>query len=460
MPVAGERRWLGIFLVPAISAGALGRFRALLGFAFLAILIFADPIRAVPLEMQHAYSPLADVDWVHALAASETGTRLLQLLGCASALLFALGVFARPSYVVLVAVLLLHATMLLVRRGVHDWDLPIITLLALLVVPWGDAPPLIRTRRGGSRLKAPRGDVRRRAYGFAIWLPGLTIGLAFAAAAYAKLNTSGLEWITSGAIRYHFVDDGQNAPVPWGLWIATQPSVAIVLSFAAIAVEALLIANVFVRGWTTRAAFGMAGAALMAGFFLFQGVRWFPWWVLFAAFLPWHRIPPANSRPESERISAGRDLTWVHVAVVAVLAGAQAWASYRAIEIEPLLSNYPMYSITYASPEHFERSHARLRFEAGGSDITDQVDAAEGRSTLEAVVEQSEESDGSAADVALALEAFEERYARLHGAPPATIDVVLVKEPFDWKAGRYLPHVRERLGSVQLRRPDDFVRRR
>lgn len=429
-------RWLRLFGVPRITAYSLGVFRAVLGFGLLLILLVADPIVAVPLDLQQAYSPLADMGWVHGLAASETGTRTLQVIGCVSALLFALGIWARPSFVVLVTVLLTHATMLLLRRGVHDWDLPIVTLLALLVVPWGDAPPIFRLR--------PHSGETSRAYGFAVWLPGLTIGLAYAAAAYAKMQTSGFEWITSGAVRYHFVDDGQNAPVELGLWIATQPGLAVVLSALTVLIEVIFIVVIFMSGWRARAAFGLVGAVLMGGFYLFQGVHWWPWLILYAAFLPWSRVSPTRA------IDGRRDLTWVHGCVVVALVVTQIWASIRAIEIEPLLSNYPMYSITYQSPEHFERSHGRPHFEAEGSDITDRVAAAGGASALFNIAERLKEGAPLSPELASALAEFGGRYATLFGVVPPAIDAVLLTEPFDWQAGRYLPPARERVGTVRL----------
>lgn len=429
-------RWLRLFGVPRITAYSLGVFRAVLGSGLLLILLVADPIIAVPLDLQQAYSPLADMGWVHGLAASETGTRMLQVIGCVSALLFALGIWARPSFFVLVTVLLTHVTMLLLRRGVHDWDLPIVTLLALLVVPWGDAPPVFR-------LRSYSGETSR-AYGFAVWLPGLTIGLAYAAAAYAKMQTSGFEWITSGAVRYHFVDDGQNAPIDLGLWIATQPDVAVVLSALAVLVEAVFIIVIFVSGWRARAAFGLVGACLMSGFYLFQGVHWWPWLILYAAFLPWNRISPARA------IDGRRDLTWVHGCVVVALVATQIWASYRAIEIEPLLSNYPMYSITYQSPEHFEYSHGRPHFEAEGSDITDGVVEAGGASTLMTIAERQREGEPAGPELASALAEFGGRYATLFGTVPASIDAGVLLEPFDWQAGKYLPPARESVGMVRV----------
>ena len=434
-----HERWLSVFGVPAIGARSLGFYRAIIGFSFLLVLLLVDPITAVPLDVQRTYSPLVSPAWVHAFAASQSIAVALEIIGVASALLFALGLWARTSYFVLVAVLLTHATMLLVRRGVHDWDLPMAALLGLLVVPWSAAPPLTTLWRTRDEDGPPQ-----RAYGFAIWLPGLAIGLAFAAAAYAKLHTSGLAWITGGAVRYHFVDDSRNAPFGLGLWVATHPDVSVVLSAFAILVEALFVLVVFFPGWRTRAGFGLVGVGLLAGFYVFQGVHWFPWWILFVAFLPWNRHASGAD-------AMGSKVPRACAAVVAVLIGAQLWASYRAIEIEPLLSNYPMYAITYESPEHFELAQARYIFEASGADITERVDGAAGRRTLEAVVERS--AKGLASDeLAPSLAEFQDRYARLYGTAPPAIDVFRIRKPFDWTAGRYLPEVRDRLGRVGLDR--------
>lgn len=437
-----DRRWLSVFAVPRISPRSLSIFRAILGTGLLLILL-DDPIRAVPRALQTAYSPLADAAWVHTLGASDTGTFALQLVACAAAIAFAVGVRARLAYVVLASVLLVHALLLLLRRGVHDWDLPIVTLLALVAVPWGDAPPLWRLRGGTGET----GTATSRAYGFAVWLPGLTIGLALAAAAYAKIDRSGLEWITGGAVRYHFVDDGRNAPFALGLWVATHPGVAVLMSLGAVLVESLFILVVFVRGWRARGAFGLAGMGLMAGFFVFQGVHWWPWLLLFAAFLPWG---PDGSTDHATVPSGGRDLTPVHAALVAVLVLAQIYASYRAIEVEPLLSNFPMYSLTYESPDHFERSREQMLFEASGVDITDRVREAMGASTLEALAQSSERSTVPDQELAELTE-FRSRYMTLYGATPPAIDVFLLRRnPFDWQEGRYLPERRERLGTVQL----------
>jgi hypothetical protein len=366
--------------------------------------------------------------------------RVLQVTGCAAALLFALGVRPRLSYPLLVVVLLLRTLVLLLRRGVHDWDLPIVTLLALLAVPWANAPPLLQLYR--ARRDAVVDDRRSYAAGFAIWVPGLTIGLAFAAAAYAKLSYSGVAWITSGAVRYHFVQDGGNAPSGLGLWIAAHPMLSVALALGAVLVEALFIFVVFTSSWRRRALFGAAGLALMTGFYLFQGVRWWPWLIFFAAFLPWQR--------GQARAGVRQDLTWVHAAVVVLLVGVQVFASAQRLEVEPLVSNYPMYSHTFESPAEFDRWSVRVRFEASGVDITDRVEIADGDNTLHAIARETIER-GAPTDASLReLAEFRGAYAERYGELPPAIDVIEVSHPFDWEAGRYLPPTSRRLGAVEL----------
>jgi hypothetical protein len=282
-----------------------------------------------------------------------------------------------------------------------------------------------------------------------VWLPGLTIGLAFAAAALEKLRRSGLAWITDGAVRYHFVEDAANAPFTLGRWVATQPGLAVLLSLAGIAVEAAFIAVIFCRSWRARAMFGLAGAGLMAGFYVFQGIRWWPWWVLFAAFLPWSRgdAHAAHAAP-----SRGRDLTVVHAAVVVTLVAGQVWASYQRTEIEPLLSHYPMYSTTYDSPEYFERQQTRTRFEANGRDITDRVEAAGGAAPVLGALDAPGDVRDADTEIGRALMEFRDRYAGLYGQVPASIEAVRWSRPFDWENGHFKPDVRERIGSVELPR--------
>ena len=108
-------------------------------------------------------------------------------------------------------------------------------------------------------------DVPPRIYGYTMWMPGLVFATSFAAAAAAKLRESGVAWITNGTVNYHFLTDAHQAPVDWGLRLAQHESVAVFMSFAAIALEATLIVGVFSKRYRYRAAAGAADWPFSSG---------------------------------------------------------------------------------------------------------------------------------------------------------------------------------------------------
>ncbi len=70
--------------------------------------------------------------------------------------------------------------------------MPLLTLWCLLPARWGDGLSVDAAIRGWWRgLRSPVPRLRDQVYGFAVWLPGLTLGSALAAAAFAKLHRSG-----------------------------------------------------------------------------------------------------------------------------------------------------------------------------------------------------------------------------------------------------------------------------
>ena len=94
----------------------------------------------------------------------------------------------------------------------------------------------------------------------------------FAAAAYAKLANGGLAWISSGAVKYHFIEDAASAPFTWGLWVAVHPTAAVLLSLGVVVMEAGFISIIFARSPWRRLLIGSIGLSLFAGFYAFQGV--------------------------------------------------------------------------------------------------------------------------------------------------------------------------------------------
>ena len=275
--------------VPEISAEAFGLFRVFFGGA-----LFAQ------LSRQHLtiddYFQADDqaftwwwVDWL--VARPDVVVRLeyglLVLLA-----LFTIGLLTRLVYGLFAAGLTVWvAVMLQQETNIHSWELSFLTVLCLLPVPWGEAfsvDEMVRRWRGNGR----REGVVGKRYGFAVWIPGFIFGAVWLSAAYAKLDASGLEWILGGAVKYHWVIDSPIAPVDWGLWVASHHAVAVAMSFAGVALEAVFIVTAFIHSTRVRTALAcLIGLPLLMGFYLFHGVLWWTWWLAFLSFvIPWHAV--------------------------------------------------------------------------------------------------------------------------------------------------------------------------
>jgi hypothetical protein len=346
--------------------------RVVLG-AGLVMLLAREWPAALPEALHRSYSPLADWAPIHAIAASQAAWNAVHGSALAAAAMFAIGFRARASYAALVALLLADRLAWLHVSGGHHWVCPMAILVSLLAIPWGASSSLDARR---AARPAP-GDERSPLYGLAVWAPAVVMGLAFCAAAYAKLSTSGLAWITGGAVRYHFVEDAEAAATTWGLWIASRPAVSIVFAAGAVALEAGWILGIVARRPGVRLAVGLAALSLFLGFYVFQGMLWLPWVLCLAVWLPldgWRTLPsaPLSGRP---------------VAVAAGALAVQIAASASGVELEPLVSPYAMYSETYASTQDFEQKRRRKfqRIQATVGDVTVDVDGEAGDVLLMAI---------------------------------------------------------------------------
>ena len=203
-------------------------------------------------------------------------------------------------------------------------------------------------------------------YGYTVWVPGLVLGVVFAAAAVAKLRDAGVAWILNGTVKYHFLSDSVQAMVDWGLWIGRHHWLSVLLSFGAIAIETLVIVGVLAGAYRYRFAAGVAALGLLMGFTLFQGLFWPGWWILLLSFLPWHsgqltvRLKPDASGPDTDgrsvRLQADRGaFPRAPVFVVMSLIALQLGVSLLRLEVSPLLSTYDMYATTYGSPAEYEQ---------------------------------------------------------------------------------------------------------
>ena len=355
--------------------------------------------------------------------------------------LFTVGLWSRTAYAVSVLGITFYAVT--TRRG-HDWILPLLTLWCLLPARWGDGlsvDAVVRRWRG-----APASSLHGKAYGFAVWLPGLTLGSALAAAAFAKLQRSGLDWANTGAVRFHFVEDAIFAPVDWGLWVAAHYPIAVMFSVGALAVEAGFILNILFPGPWIRAAFGLVGLGLFLGFYVFQGVLWQPWWIVLTAFLPWGLIgrqPAGQWQPPPVTLGLAQALVIVTVIVQQTIAS--AWR----IEIEPFISWYPMYSNTYASPADFDRRELyairywRYYFEvdtaSGPVDISERIRAISGaeRTLHEAVADLRGCSGPLSKELSERIGAIRSAYETRHGDAPPAVRLLYDRRAFDWERGRF-----------------------
>lgn len=348
--------------IPELDAATTGLFRIGFGSALLAFFaanrmdssrLFASTDPAV-LGGLHA----AVFDWLrgHPLVADLLTPWLL-----ATAAAFTVGIFTRLTYALFVAGVFVWAYVAVAGVGTHPHSPLVLALVALLPSRWGDAWSVDSwLRRGTDGVRSVRASTGR-AYGYSVWIPGLILGLAFAAAAWAKLAVPAgwTDWIANGTVKYHFVGDSVNAPVEWGVQLAAFPRLAILASFAAVATEALVISASFIRNDWYRLTIGGGALALLSGFGLFMGVFWSGWWILLMGFLPWRRIAGQRQGvplPRSAAISGPGHLrpgTRAQPAMITAVVAQQFVVSSLTLERAPMFSWYPMYSGTYSSAEEW-----------------------------------------------------------------------------------------------------------
>ena len=434
--------------IPPLSATALGGFRLAFGVAMLLAVLRETPPDVIPYEAQRASSWLARQDLIRQLAATPEAGVWTRHVASLALVVFAAGAWPRLALVVAASALTLFIGIGLNQKAMHDWGVPLITLWALTFVPWRDSAGLqTAVARWRGRAIAP---VAASVRGLAVWLPGLTLGLAFAAAAFAKLDTSGIAWITGGAVRFHFLQDAHQAPVEWGLRVAGSDVAAVGLSLGAVVVEGLFWIVALTPSLALRAAFGVAGLAMLAGFYLFQGVFWPAWWALFLAFLPWPLLDriARPDRAADPRVPAAPAIAVaipaVASAVIVAIVAQQPIVSALRLESEPFFSDYSMYSYTWPSKRAFneqfgEKIDYELAAEGRSSDgfrewlritpvFLDAMNDAAGRSV------RGEAWPGQTRS---AVAAVRRAYQIEFGEPLSIVTVRQLVRGFDWDRGRF-----------------------
>ena len=282
--------------LPALSTQGLSLFRIVWGLALLHVLPnLRNGIHDAPFPRadQRSDDHVVNLGLAHWLASHPGFVRAFGTITVVALIMFVFGAFARLAYAVAAIGFLFHGLASAMAQGLHDWGLPILAIVTLVVIPWGDGFGVDQLVR---RLRGRPDPVRSSIYGLAIWLPGLWLGIAWLSAAETKIHHSGLAWITGGAVRYHFVQDAPHAATDWGLWIASHPWAAVLFSGAGVAFEATFVLHVFFRNAWIRLGFAAGAALFLGGLYAFQGIRWEAWWIILVALLPWEPAASALRR--------------------------------------------------------------------------------------------------------------------------------------------------------------------
>ena len=337
--------------IPGASAEAVALFRVTFGGLVLALVLRRPVSAEMATEPSNAVSSthhlllrfFVDAPWL-----ADWLPAWLVFWGS----LFIVGAFARTAFACLTIGVFGWATLYTTATSYHTVSAFLLTLLALQWSRWSDTWSVDAWRRGAHSV--PRGTPQQ--YGYTTWAPALVLGVAYFAAAFAKLRDAGLDWILNGTVKYHFLSDSPQAMVDWGLQLGHYPGLAIALSFCAIAVEILVLVGVCARAYRYRLAAGCGALSLMTGFVLLQGIYWPAWWILLLSFLPWHLVRPADADavPQGPLTMLTTRQPKLAIALVLALLGQQSIVSMMRIEASPVLSAYDMYSTTYGSPDDYE----------------------------------------------------------------------------------------------------------
>jgi len=440
-------RWLAS-RIPAVSATELGVYRLLFGLALIwTIYDMRLPTQAFPHEFHLRSHVPESWTWIHDLAAQPERVVGLEYIAITLAALFAIGLATRLSYTALVLVLTVWTFVRLTHTAVHNWSAMFVTLWAFLPVRWGDGFSVDRLI-GSLFGRPPLDNLRRRSYGYALWVPGLVFGTAMAGAGSAKVVQGGLAWITNGTVKYHFVTDAAKAPSDWGLVVATQPTAAVLLSGAAVATELTVVLAVLVPSYLWRLPFALSGLGLLIGFYIFQNEWWWAWWTLYLAFfIPWPQLVRLVARYEANATNeAWSRLTWLHVSAVLAICVLQITASTLRIERAPFMSDYPMYSTTYTSIAEFQEQnpgqstyHFSVRFADGTQQSASQVfeDLGLDEVVRDAFADIRDGNQDAVEDTAPVIASAAKQLAEHYGEPISGITVLLDERGFNWETGKY-----------------------
>ena len=173
--------------------------------------------------------------------------------------------------------------------------------------------------------------------------------------------------------------------------------------------------------------------------------------MLFIAFLPW----PLLDRGRVASGARAAPLRPWHVWLLGALVVQQVLVSATATQVEPLISDYPMYSSTFESPDAFEviryRKLQRLLFESAGADVSERVHAIKNApENLLNAAEDLASGDEVREQVMTSLRGVRSEYQTRYGVNLDLVTVIAERVTFDWQQGRFNPPTLVRIADVPL----------
>lgn len=341
--------------VPEVSARTLAVFRIV--FATL-LLYFSGYVSQDALHRLKDNTPkyhANSFEFLKAIAQSDVAVALIDhgitvLLVC-----LLIGFLSRILFPVLVVLYWLAA--LLMNEG-HSMTPLVLALTGALPARWSDAMSVDRLL--GIAKPVPG---RTRLYGYPIWLVGLAIALAYAAAGFSKLVLTNGKWLWETGVRWGFVADLNNAVVDWGLFFVNNYWMALLGSIFASFGQILYLYSCFTRNPLIKGAIGLFVAVpFLIGLILFMGLIWWAWLVLIVMlYVPW----PQLARLWDSPATIAADVTplrqfpghhrWFILTTTFMLSGHAAAVGMQQ-EYEPLISHYPMYAVHFRSNTQYEKA--------------------------------------------------------------------------------------------------------
>jgi hypothetical protein len=230
------------------------------------------------------WKPVWSLSWLpEAFLPSREGVRVFQMIFKASLFFSMIGLATRwAAWMACVSGFLLFSYFYSAGRMSHEMAAPCLVFLILAAAPSGAAWSM------DARLW-PRKLPDRAEFFWPLRLVRVVIALAFFGAGYSKLRASGLDWIASDYLRRLLEEKG----MPLGTAASRHPLLCHGLAALALGVEFFYPLALFFR--PAARLWVPAGFCLVAGFYFFMGVEFFPLLCLHVFWLPWEKILPPET---------------------------------------------------------------------------------------------------------------------------------------------------------------------